>query len=254
VALSVPDTAQPTFDFPKSTFCVPGLAAWHGVVGLQPKAVWLAWFIMCLGWSTASAASLTWLESKTDAVSAARSQGKLVLLLAGREDTCGNCRYMLNTVCESLSPPVKELIQDRYVPWYCDVDTKSDWQPYALGLGSFTLPLICCIDPNTTNQYLARTTGVQTAQAFYDRLLAAARTSRPGIQVSLTQGVVSLMITNLTVGITNQVERSFDPSDRGGWSVVSTFVSPATATNWTEVYDRGCPKAFYRVSGGVSGK
>jgi hypothetical protein len=253
MTLSVPDTAQPTFEFPKLTSCVPSVAAWHGFAVLRPKAVWLAGFIMCLGLSTASPASLTWLESKTDAVAAAKSQGKLVLLLAGRP-TCSHCQYMLTNVCESLSPPVKELIQGRFVPWHCDVDSQTEWQPYASGLGSFPLPLICCIDPNTTNQYLDRTTGTQTAQDFYDRLLAAVRTNGPSIQVSLTQGMVSLMITNLTVGITNRVERSFDLSDPGGWSVVSTFVSPATATNWTEVYDPGCPKAFYRVSNVVSGQ
>jgi hypothetical protein len=216
------------------------------------KAVWLAWFIICLGLSTASPASLTWLESKSDAVSAAKSQGKLVLLLAGRH-TCGNCQYMLNTVCESLSPPVKALIQDRYVPWYCDVDSQAEWHPYASGLGSFTLPLICCINPNATNPYLDRTTATQTAQNFYDRLLAAVRINGPSIQVSLAHGLASLMITNLTVGITNRVERSFDLSDRGGWTIVSTFVSPATATNWTEICDGGCPQAFYRVSSVVSG-
>ena len=118
------------------TFCVPSLAAWPGFAGLRPKAVWLAGFIVCLGWSTASAATLTWLESKSDAVSAAKSQGKLVLLLAGR-DTCGNCQYMLNTVCESLSPPVKALIQARYVPWYSEVDSNADWQPYASGAWEF---------------------------------------------------------------------------------------------------------------------
>ena len=208
---------------------------------------------MCLGWSAASAATLTWLESKSDAMSAAKSQGKLVLLLAGR-DTCPNCQYMFNTVCESLSPPVKALIQDRYVPWYSEVDSNADWQPYASGLGSFTLPLICCIDPNTTNQYLDRSTAIQTAQGFYDRLLADAMANRPSIQLSLTTGMVSLMITNLTVGITNRVERSFDPSDPGGWSVVSTFVSSSTATNWTAVYDPVCPKAWYRVSSVVSGE
>jgi hypothetical protein len=254
MTLSVPDTAQPTFKFPKVIFWVPSLAAWHGFAALQPKAVWLGWFIMCVGLSTASPASLTWLESKTDAVSSAKSQGKLVLLLAGREDTCGNCRYVLNTVCESLSPPVKALIQDRYVPWYCDLDTNADWQPYALGLGNFSLPLICCIDPNTTNQYLDRTTGVPTTQDFYDRLLADAMANGPSIQLSLTRGMVSLMITNLTVGSTNRVERSFDPSDLGGWSVVSTFVSSATATNWTAVYDPDCLKSFYRVSSVVSGE
>ena len=253
MTLSVPDTAQRTFEFPRLTFCVPSLAAWVGLAVLRSKAVWLAGFIMCLGWSAASAATLTWLESKSDAMSAAKSQGKLVLLLAGR-DTCGNCQYMLNTVCESLTPPVESLIQDRYVPWYSDVDSNADWQPYASGLGSFTLPLICCIDPNTTNQYLDRTTSAQTAQVFYDRLLAAARTNGPSIQVSLTQGMANFMITNLTVGITNRVERSFDLNGPGGWSVVSTFVSSSTATNWSAVHDPGCPKACYRVSSVVSGK
>jgi hypothetical protein len=208
---------------------------------------------MCLGLSAASPASLTWLASKADAMSAAKSQGKLVLLLAGRS-SCGTCQYMRNTVCESLSPPVKELIQERYVPWYCDVDSQAEWLPYASGLGVFSLPLICLIDPNTTNQYLDRTTGTQTAQVFYDRLLVAARSNQPSIQVSLTQGMASFMITKLTVGITNCVERSFDLSDRGGWSAVSTFVSSATATNWTEVYDRDRPKAFYRVSSIMPGQ
>ena len=110
MTLSLPDTAQQTFEFPKLTFCVPSLAAWHGFAVLRPKAVWLAWFIMCLGLSTASPASLTWLKSKTDAMSAAKSQGKLVLLLAGR-DTCSHCQYMLTNVCESLSPPIEALIQ-----------------------------------------------------------------------------------------------------------------------------------------------
>ena len=253
MTLSVPDTAQPTFKSPKVTFCVPSLAAWRGFAVLRPKAVWVAGFIMCLGWSAASAATLTWLESKSDAVSAAKSQGKLVLLLAGR-DTCGNCQYMLNTVCESLSPSVKALIQARYVPWYSEVDSNADWQPYASGLGSFTLPLICCIDPNTTNQYLDRTTAIQMAEGFYDRLLTHAMANGPSIQLSLTNGRVSLMITNLTVGITNRVERSFDLSDPGGWSVVSTFVSSVTATNWSAVYDPGRPKAWYRVSSVVSGE
>jgi hypothetical protein len=253
MTLSVPGTAQPTFMSPKVTFCVPSLAAWHGFAMLRPKAVWVAGFIMCLGSSTANAATLTWLQSKTDAMSAAKSQGKLVLLLAGR-DTCSHCQYMLTNVCESLSPPIEALIQDRYVPWHCDVDSNADWQPYASGLGSFTLPLICCIDPNATNQYLDRTTNIQMAQDFYDRLLADAMANGPSIQVSLTHGMVSLMITNLTVGITNRVERSFDPSDPGGWSVVSTFASSVTATNWSAVYDPGCPKAFYRVSSVVPGE
>lgn len=248
----MPDTVQPTFEFPKVSFCVPSVTPRHGFAALQSKAVRLTWFTVCLGLSAASPASLTWSESKTDAVATAKSQGKLVLLLAGR-DACGNCRYMHNTVCESLSPPIKQLLQDRYVPWYCDVDSSTEWQPYASGLGSFTLPLICCIDPHTTNQYLDRTTSAQSAQGFYDRLLAAARANGPSIQVSLNHGMVSLLITNLSVGITHHVERSFDLSDPAGWTVLSTFVSSATATNWTGLLEPGCPQAFYRVSDVVSG-
>ena len=57
MTLVVPDTAQQTFEFPKLTFCVPSLAAWRRFAVLRPKAVWLAWFIMCLGLSSASPAS-----------------------------------------------------------------------------------------------------------------------------------------------------------------------------------------------------
>src|SRR4030042_655329 len=126
---------------------------------------------LCIGRGNASA-ELVWQTSKETAVSMAKDQGKYILLFGGRE-TCPNCRYMINTVFESTSPPIKDLIERDYIPWYCDVDnldTRMEWEIYASGLGNFTLPLICIIDPNDSDTYLDRTTGFQNAQVFYSRL------------------------------------------------------------------------------------
>ena len=124
---------------------------------------------LCIGRGIASA-ELVWQTSKETAVSMAKDQGKYILLFGGRE-TCPNCRYMINTVFESTSPPIKDLIEQSYIPWYCDVDNSAEWYDYASGLGSFTLPLICIIDPNDSDTYLDRTTDIQDTQVFYSRLL-----------------------------------------------------------------------------------
>ncbi len=110
---------------------------------------------------------IVWTESRAQALEAARNSGKLILLLAGR-DTCGNCQYMKNTVCES--PSVRQVIDANYVGWYCVVDTSTEWYSYAAGLGSFTLPLICVIDPGDSTTYLDRSISTQSAAYFKDRL------------------------------------------------------------------------------------
>ncbi len=74
------------------------------------------------------------------------------------------------TVCELNSPAIKSLIEQSYVPWYSHVDQSNEWTAYASGLGGFTLPMICVIDPNDSGNYLDRTTGVQNADTFYARL------------------------------------------------------------------------------------
>jgi hypothetical protein len=124
---------------------------------------------LCIGSGIASA-DLVWQTSKRAAVSMAKAQGKYILLFGGRE-TCPNCQYMINTVFESTSPPIKDLIEQSYIPWYCNVDNSTEWYDYASGLGAFTLPLICIIDPNDSDTYLDRTTDVQDTQVFYSRLL-----------------------------------------------------------------------------------
>ncbi|MCP4114726.1 MAG: SUMF1/EgtB/PvdO family nonheme iron enzyme [Desulfobacteraceae bacterium] len=99
----------------------------------------------------------------------ALTQGKKILLIGGRE-TCGNCQYMKYTACESISPPIKSLIEQSFIPWFCDVDNSDEWHAYASGSGSYTLPLICVIDPENGDAHQDRTTGIQDIQDFYTRL------------------------------------------------------------------------------------
>ncbi len=209
---------------------------------------WLGAFCCTMLWGfTCHGQTLTWATSKTQAMATAISQGKLVLLMAGRH-TCPNCNYMQNTVCEMTSPPIKPLIQRRYVPWFCEVDSSSEYRVYATGLGSFTLPLICCIDPTDPDNYLDRTTSVQDPQVFYNRLLARAGPTNVLMRcLAASNGLVRLAVTNLTFGITNRVERCFDPQSTGVWTVVATFVSPALATNWWEPASDTWQRAFYRI-------
>ena len=125
--------------------------------------------LLSLGIGT-SAADLVWQNSKADAVSLAKAQGKKILLLAGRE-SCGNCQYMKNTVCESETPAIRSLIEQYFILWFCPIDTSKEWYGYASGLGSFSLPMICVIDPNDSGRYLDRTTGIQDSPVFYSRLM-----------------------------------------------------------------------------------
>lgn len=114
--------------------------------------------------------TLSWVTSRDEAVSAARAQGKTILLIAGRE-TCSNTTYMRDTVCQQDDPPIRETIENHYIPWFCNVDGSSEHYSYTGGLGSFTLPLICRIDPDNPDAYIDRTTGIQDSDVFYNRLI-----------------------------------------------------------------------------------
>jgi hypothetical protein len=113
--------------------------------------------------------AVEWVSTRDEAVSRALAEGKKILLLAGR-DTCGNCNYVRLTVAET--PDISRILNEDYVCWYCIVDTTTDWHPYAQGLGSFTLPLICVIDPADPLVYLDRSTSVVYAADFKPRLLS----------------------------------------------------------------------------------
>lgn len=135
------------------------------------------------------ASALEWQTSKSAAMSLASSQGKLVLLMAGRP-TCGNCQYMKDTVCEITNPGIRQLIDEKYVPWFSDVDTGGEHYTYTTGLGSYTLPMICVIDPANPDVYEVRTTGVQNTADFYAMLSEYADSET----VELKDAIIALKI------------------------------------------------------------
>ena len=64
--------------------------------------------------------------------------------------------------------------------------------------------------------------------------------------VTVSGGSISLGISNLTVGATNTIERSFDLTTNS-WTAVTNIVATGTSTNWSETIQPGWTKAFYRV-------
>ncbi len=93
---------------------------------------------------------LTWHTTKAEAFEAASANGKLVLMVAGR-DTCPNTNYFRNTVCETAD--VKATLLASYELWYCIVDSSSEYSPYVRGLGG-TLPWIAIVNPANTSKRL----------------------------------------------------------------------------------------------------
>jgi len=98
------------------------------------------------------------------------------------------------TVCESINPPVKELLQRYFVLWYCPVDSSSEWGQYAAGLGSFTLPLISVISTADSENYLDRTTAVQSPNSFYVRLKAHIGDIDHSTSITLADAILSLTV------------------------------------------------------------
>lgn len=203
-----------------------------------------AWVLLVLGFpliEQGRAAGLTWHASRAEAVTAARNSAKLILLLAGR-DTCGNCTYMKTTVCES--PAVRALIDGNYVCWYCPIDYSSEWEAYRGGLGGFTLPLICVIDPGDPLNYLDRSTSIQAISVFQPRLLDHLPTSEIRASPILASGAPRL----LWRGESLFRYRVLESTDFAAWRFAGALVhgdgSPIEFTGVSADTPR-----FYRVMG-----
>jgi len=65
--------------------------------------------------------------------------------------------------------------------------------------------------------------------------------------MSRTNGILMLQITNLTVGITNVIERNLDGELTNGWQQVFAFVPTGPATNWSYNIGFTTPATFFRV-------
>jgi hypothetical protein len=186
------------------------------------------------------AAQVVWKDSLVRAVDAARNSGRLILLLAGR-DTCGNCQYMKSTACESAT--VKPVLTDNFVAWYCPVDSSTEWHHYAQGLGSFTLPLMCVIDPGNPTAFLDRTTATQTITVFRDRL-SGHLPARP-ISVSVARSTPAELRWTTEASLKYRVLRS---DDLLTWTYVGTLLS-GNGGPLDFAAPPGGNQEFYRVIG-----
>ena len=199
--------------------------------------------------SISQAQPLTWIDSQDQALSLATNQGKMILLLAGRPG-CAECDYMHDTVCESVTPPVQALIQEGYVPWYCDIDNSNEWRTYGADLTSFTLPMICIINPTNAAVYVDRSFNIQRAETFYPRLLNQAgfqMTNAHINSISVSNGVARIEVSNLIFGATNDLERSVDPQLPGRWISATNFVSLSRTNIMEDPVDPGFERVFYRI-------
>jgi len=70
---------------------------------------------------------------------------------------------------------------------------------------------------------------------------------RPTVfNVAISGGTISFVITNLTVGVTNTIERSFTLATNG-WTAIANIVATGNSTNWSDTIQPGWTNAFYRV-------
>lgn len=148
---------------------------------------------------------------------------------------------MKNTVCET--PSVKQVLDANYVCWFCPVDDSTEWYAYASGLGSFTLPLMCVIDPGASTQYLDRSTATQTASVFKTRLVSHLPTDH--ITITLSRTTSSRLRWATETQLRYRVLKS---EDMNNWSFVGGLVYGDGSTK--EITDSATAgRCFYRIMG-----
>ncbi|NLA73930.1 MAG: DUF255 domain-containing protein [Deltaproteobacteria bacterium] len=139
--------------------------------------VLLGIYLSTLTSTTQGDEALTWVTSKSEAVSKALNEGKLILLLAGYP-TCPHCLIMQYTVCETNNPPIKTVIKENYVAWYCNVWISNEYKPYSTAP---YVPLVCRIDPRNPEKYIDQSYGsyLYREAIFYNRLLSGLDSVEP---------------------------------------------------------------------------
>ncbi len=203
-------------------------------------ALLLALGLVACGWGRTD--PLVWHSSASQAREVARNRCKLVLLLAGRY-TCGNCTQMKNVVCENAA--VHDVLDANYACWFCHVDESTEWYPYASGLGSFMLPLICVIDPGAASGYLDRSTDTQTVTVFKNRLVSHLPLGAISIQLKSTGPV------RLAWGTENKLKyRVLRSGNFATWSFVGSLVTGDGGTAEFADTASGTPaRYFYKMMG-----
>ncbi len=180
---------------------------------------------LCLwvGCTNAFADQIVWETDLDTAIALGKAQGKKILLVGGDKD-CAVTQYMKQGACESVSPPIKSVIEQYFIPWYSE---RSDlgiyftqWSYYAKGIvGSFNLPLICVIDPNDSGNFLDRTTGKQDLQVFYSRLL---QYSTPQCTLTISPSVSAFNASSSTgtINVTSSSNCSWTALSNASWITI----------------------------------
>ena len=107
-----------------------------------------------------------WKKTRQAAVEEADRTGKNILLFAGHYG-CSFCENM-NILINRDSTRIKNIIQEYFVPWYCNTNTSNEWTVYPNTTGT---PYFCVIDPDKPDKVLGvYLLGQRSESVFYDWL------------------------------------------------------------------------------------
>ena len=131
--------------------------------------------------ATACAAQdLVYVGTQAQAIARAQAEGKMILTKFGRV-ACSDCSGMESRF-RGMAPPLKQWILASYIWWQVDIDTNSEYLPYAAGLNGSTLPIMCFVDPAKPGKYMARYNGL--IQPKSQRLFWKKSSPRAAIQAT----------------------------------------------------------------------
>jgi hypothetical protein len=134
--------------------------------------------------------------TQAHAIARAKAEGKMILTEFGRPN-CGDCIGMRGYF-EGSNPPLKQWILASCVLWTADIDTSTEWSPYAAGMTGYALPLMCFVDPAKPGTNTLRETGLIDAYTFMQLVQSQAKKNLP------------LVVTNLPgAPLTNLVNGTF---------------------------------------------
>jgi len=145
--------------------------------------------------ATCPAQNLTYVGTQAQAIALAEAQGKMILTKFGRTN-CADCSGM-ETRLEQTAPPLRQWVLASCVWWVVDIDTNTEYTPYAAGLDGSTLPIMCFVDPAKPGTWQARYNGLIGASTMLNYIESAAVANLPLVVDNLPGG--ALTNANFTV-------------------------------------------------------
>lgn len=136
--------------------------------------------------ATCPAQNLTYVGTQAQAIALAEAQGKMILTKFGRTN-CADCSGM-ETRLEQTAPPLRQWVLASCVWWVVDIDTNTEYTPYAAGLDGSTLPIMCFVDPAKPGTWQARYNGLIGASTMLNYIESAAVANLPLVVDNLPGG------------------------------------------------------------------